>query len=285
MLLLLFFFCFVWVKRVVNMFFDDFNDDELSTQQGGLLLSASSEVDTDHHDGATRHSNVVMELIYATDNERCCPTILPYPSSIVNKASALIVHHTKLAEDLEAEEQRAALVSADNISLLPFRPAGIMQADIQRVKFFMSELLRTRLSKIEMLCLAIAHEGASDEADVALTPPSGSDGAGLRSALSSNELMLAEQLAAMQKQCVLQGGLHLIPEPLQHLTPNPPHGEGAEMLPTPNTSAYVFVLALADLGSVTLDIDVEQDIRAGEIFLVPYKALAPFVVEGKARLV
>lgn len=267
------------------MFFDDFNDDELGTQQGGLLSSAPDASGL----AAGGTGTAVMDLIYATENERNCPTILPYPTALMDRVTALVAHHLHQADEIEQEEQRVAKESTEVLSLLPFRPAGIMQADLQRVKFFLSELLRTRLAKIEKLCSTIAHEGTSDDfsidGNVPLTPPSGGDGAGLRSALSANEIMLAEQLAALQKQCIYQGGLHLLPEPLQHLTPNPPHGEGPEILPSPNTSAYVFVLALVDLGVVSLDVDVEQEIRAGEIFLVPYKALAPFVVEGKARLV
>lgn len=265
-----------------QMFFDD-DEDLGGTQQGGFLSSTPNT-------GASSSgpSTVVMDLIYATENERNCPTILPYPTDVMHRAGAALVSHTQLADTLEAEEQREARDNVLGVSLLPFRPAGIMRADIQRLKFFVGELLRTRLAKIEQLCVTIANEGASDDTldgAIAFTPPSGSDGAGLRSALSINELHLAEELAALQKHCLFQGGLHLIPEPLQHLTPHPPHGEGAEVLPQPNTSAYVFVLALVDLGVVTIAADVEQDIRAGEIFLMPYKVLAPFVVEGKARLV
>lgn len=264
------------------MFFDD-DDDLVGTQQG--LLSSTPVTSSEDPRGS---SSVVMELVYAAENERNCPTILPYPTDIIHRASLAIVHHTHVADALEEEEQREAKDNVQGISLLPFRPAGIMRADIQRLKFFVGELLRTRLAKIEKLCTTIAHEGAVDDAldgAISFTPPSGSDAAGLRSALSSNELMLAEQLAALQKQCVYQGGLHLIPEPLQHLTPHPPHGEGIEMLPQPNTSSYVFVLALVDLGVVTIAADVEQEIRTGEIFLIPYKVVAPFVVEGRARLV
>jgi GINS complex subunit 4 len=265
------------------MFFDD--DDDLVGTQQGLLSSTPVSSSSGGHAGS---SSIVMDLIYATENERNCPTILPYPTDIMHRASMAIVHHTQLADGLEVEEQREAKDNMQGISLLPFRPAGIMRADIQRLKFFVGELLRTRLIKVEKLCTTIAHEGTTDDAfdgAISFTPPSGSDGAGLRSALSSNELMLAEQLAALQLQCVYQGGLHLIPEPLQHLIPHPPHGEGIEMLAQPNTAAYVFVLALVDLGVVAIAPDVEQDIRAGEIFLIPYKVLAPFVVEGKARLV
>lgn len=260
-----------------------FEDDEVPNS--ALAFSAQSQ---DGHSGgaAAKPTTLVLELIYCTENERNCPTILPYPFDLIKRVTAQLIRHEESADALEKQEQDAAR-DGSATSLLPFRPSDVVRVEHQRVKFFLSELLRTRLSKIEELCTAIVYEKVEEDTVgvPTMTPPSGSSSSGLRWALSPNELLVAEQLVKLRQDCMTRGALHQLPAPLQSLLPNLPHGEGTEILPVSDTDVYVFMLALEDLGVVQLAVDTTQDITAGEIFLLPYSVISHFVIEGRARLV
>lgn len=253
-------------------------DGGLTSTQGGHNSSAAA----------------IQLLMEATANERLSPEILPYPASTVDTVTRLLrTTQQRVAQRVEEEKKERTR------SLLPFRPSDIMHLELQRIQFFLCELLRCRLRKIDQLCLSIWYEGQAQQraahsagmeneeaaAGVAASPevrvPQ-------RQHLSPQELVVAERLAVNVHRAVLESGLQAAPPALQHLVPHLPDAEGLEVLPEPDLGAYVFGVALEDLGVVNLGEgvqDASRAINAGELFLTPYRNFRPFVMAGQVRLV
>lgn len=323
------------------MFFDDLDlgltdGTQPFSQQAEPRLTPSSTISSSDPRGS---GGLITQLIYAMENERYAPSLLPYPNTLLFTVFRELASAIQHADQLEEAEKTASLNPEYLPSLLPFRPSDILRVEQQRLRFFVSELIRTRVRKIESLAMAIADEArvaaedgqstpVSDDATSSLLgnhnhtaslssvktplfPPTplgsarsaggldpllslrgaGAGGVGesglssLRSLLSANELALADHFARLQHACCLQNGLQLAPEPLRYLVPNPPRAEGAEILPALREADHVLVLALEDLGSVALEENLLQPIQAGEVYLMRYEVVKPYVLSGRARLV
>ncbi|RNF26537.1 GINS complex subunit 4 [Trypanosoma conorhini] len=263
------------------MFFEDHLDEALSRENspdgvadwrpaGNATSSEAPPLST-----SAALSSLLKSIIQATENERCAPDILPYPEAVVDGVAAQIAAQNEQISRLSAQEKQQTAERAPGTSLLPFQPSDIMALEVQRAQFFLSELLRCRLRKIESLALSIFYEGqANSDAPTQL-----------RERLSHNEIIVADRLAELVSKYVLQAGLQAAPTELQYLVPNPPYAEGVELLPVPDLDQYVFCVVLDDLGVVRLGEDAEQTVHAGEIFLVPYRAFRPYILDGRVRLV
>ncbi|CBZ23802.1 conserved hypothetical protein [Leishmania mexicana MHOM/GT/2001/U1103] len=244
----------------------------------------------------------IQLLIEATANERFSPEVLPYPVTTISTVVRLIQRTQERVEAMVVEEKRQGAAR----SLLPFRPSDIMCLEMQRIQFFLCELLRCRLRKIEHLAMSIYYEGLVSgqssmsqtglgQADEAEAFPSASTAAALpevrvpqRQNLSLKEQWVADRLAQSAHAALMESGLQSMPAALQHLVPYPSEAEGLEILPEPDLGAYVFGVALEDLGVVNLGEggqDASRAINAGELFLTPYHNFRPYVMSGQVRLV
>ncbi|CAD2218616.1 GINS complex subunit 4 [Angomonas deanei] len=271
------------------MFFEDNLSDSDSSADG---LNAENRNSTTSHTTTAEvaiaafaaggsASDVIGGLIQACECERFCPDILPYPSELIDRAATQIARSHSRADQLAEQERREAADSESGSSLLPFKASNILKLEVQRCQFFLTELLRCRIRKIESLSCLIAYERVLEEegdGTAAVEHPQ-------RHHLSDNEKVVADRLAEMAQQCVLRSGMQSAPVQLRSLVPNPPYGEGMEILPQPDVNVYIFGAALEDLGVVELDDGASQEIKAGEVFLMPYRTLRPFVVGGQVRLV
>lgn len=259
----------------------DYPDDTgASTQVAGI---SSQQLLLPRLGGGGSASSLIPLLIEATENERHAPDLLPYPGAVIDGVVRQVALRRSQVSALSEQEKAAAAAAPSATSLLPFRPSDIMGLELQRVQFFLCELLRCRLRKIEALCTSIYYEGCQE--DGSSNTPTLSASLLQRGHLSPNERVVADRLATSKQKAVLQVGLQASPEPLQHLTPNPPMAEGLEILPTPNLNTYVFGVALEDLGVVQVAEYAEQTIEAGDIFLIPYRTFRPYVMAGQVRLV
>nr|CCD13516.1 unnamed protein product [Trypanosoma congolense IL3000] len=268
------------------MFFEEHLDEALSREGSPVIGSGHAANSVNISVGgvvdnafllASRHAtgDLLKSLIQATENERCAPDILPYPEAVIDGVIAQMALQNEQIRLLSAEEKQKAATSSTGISLLPFKPSDIMALEVQRAQFFLVELLRCRLRKIESLALTIHYESQSG----ANAPTH------LRDHLSHNEVIVADRLAELITRCVRQAGLQSVPPELQQLVPNPPYAEGVEVLPLPDVDRYVFCVVLDDLGVVRLGEDAEQTVHAGEVFIVPYHTFRPYILEGRVRLV
>ncbi|KEG14627.1 GINS complex subunit 4 [Trypanosoma grayi] len=262
------------------MFFEDHLDEALSR---GSSTDSGVDNDASKNNGnealllpsSSGFGSLLKSLIQATENERCAPDILPYPEAVVDGVAAQIAAQNEQIKRLSEEEKQKVAEGESGASLLPFKQSDIMALEVQRAQFFLCELLRCRLRKIEALSQSIFYEGQSS-----VDAPTQ-----LRGMLSHNEVIVADRLAEAAGKCVMQAGLQSAPAELQHLFPSSPYGEGMEILPLPDLDRYVFCVVLEDLGVVRLGEDAVQTVHAGEIFLVPYRSFRPYIVEGRARLV
>lgn len=325
------------------MFFEGHLDDEQELEQGSSLLHRTSFQDAEDESaifqnesqrrstansqdsllpppsttlsgglyGNQGSSNWVHELAQLTTTERQCPDILPYPETFIQRVMQRL-NERQLEVAALVEREKESVSGGASTGLLPFQPSDIMQLEMQRARFFLTEFLRCRLHKIERLCQSIYYEGmverqlqrrresrarrggggpsASQEGgeealagewdEVVLDPPPFPQ----RANLSPNEIVVADRLALLAKRAVSRAGLHLIPDTLQHLTPHLPEGEGMEVLPGPKLHTYVFGQATVELGVVPFGDGADQQIHEGDVFLVPYKTFRPYVMNGDVRL-
>lgn len=257
-----------------------------STAGGGVAGIASTQ---------SASAAAIQLLIEATANERFSPEVLPYPESTVNAVVDLIQRTQQRLETLVSSEMQESATR----SLLPFRRSDIIGLELQRVQFFLCELLRCRMRKIDQLAMSIYYEGqlaaeAAPGTDNASQAPSTPSTAlpevrvPQRRHLSAKEQWVADRLARSAHAAVVESGLHAAPAALQHLVPFPSEAEGLEVLPEPDLGAYVFGVALEDLGVVNLGEggqDASRAINAGELFLTPYRNFRPHVMSGQVRLV
>ncbi|KPI86773.1 hypothetical protein ABL78_4142 [Leptomonas seymouri] len=272
----------------------DFEGSFLSGITSTPIGSASGP----HHSTSAAAIQLLME---ATANERFSPEILPYPSSTVSTVIGLLRASQQRLDRRIEEEMRE-----NTRSLLPFRPSDIQHLELQRVQFFLCELLRCRLRKINQLCLSLWYEGQvaqrREQRSATEPPAEGEDGVAAVSSssllpevlvaqrrnLSPREVVVADRLAENVHRAVLESGLQSAPPALQHLVPHLPDAEGLEVLSEPHLGAYVFGVALEDLGVVNLGEgvqDASRAVNAGELFLTPYHNFRPFVMSGQVRLV
>lgn len=205
-------------------------------------------------------------LIALCGNERFAPEILPYPAdevtTILDKIAAQNVVIAQLTED------RKAKVATEGVSLVPFRAEDLYRLEVQRLQYLVSDLLRLRLRKIQHYATAIAHS-PDDYAAI----------------LSPNELVVAQRMAELVQQAVHDGGLRLLPEQLRFLRPNPPYAEGPECLPAPALDEYIFAMPLEPFQFKLDDVDTEKNAVPGEVWMMPYRNVRPFLMSGQMRLV
>lgn len=259
-----------------------FAEDDARMTPRGLWTDGATD------DDSTSTSDVIRRLIHAVGNDHHAPDIIPYPTQLVDAVSECIVRQGRIAAELIEEEKAAAALQ--EFSYLPFKRSDIIKIEIQRIQFLLCELLRSRIRKIEKLAFAIVSAGESSDSTSGgnMSPGAASSqraGNPYTDILSPNEMLIAHRLAGLRHACMLNSGLRHVPDPLQMLVPNLPHGEGQEILPVVDLGKHVFVFILQDIGHVVeLAPGLNETLTKGEIFLVPYKALQSLVLDGKARL-
>lgn len=259
------------------------------------------------------------QLQQLTRTERQCPDILPYPERFMHYATRRLAQREKEIKEL-IEKEKAATEAEDGLHrLLPFHPSDVMELEVQRVRFFITEFLRCRLRKIEALCTRLYYEGMIDlheqrrqegstkrkpTGEVEDATGSTEDGEGsifqqnedtystalepisfpLRKHLSKDEIIVADRLSLAMEKTVRGAGMNLLPESLQRLIPQRPYGEGLEILPSPQHETFVFAKAATDLGVVPFGEGADQEIRKDDLFLAPYYTFRPHVLDGSVSL-
>jgi len=215
--------------------------------------------------------HLVHALIFATESERWCPEILPYPHTLVQRAiEALMQHSATIAQMKQAAAAHDSDDDPGSRTALPFKAWDILSYDAQRTEALLGDLLRMRMRKIEAMSAAIAYQNKN--------------GLGKYThVLSPNELAVALRLHDMRERYLENCGLSGVPSALRSLLPNPPVAEGPEILPHENVDAHVIVYILTDLGAVDLGGE-RNEMNKGEMYLVPYRSIRPYVVDGRARL-
>lgn len=277
------------------------------------FFSSSNSADGDTLD----QEDWLEELHKLTQTERQCPDILPYPESFMSHATRCLAQREKEIQDLVQKEKAATLSESGMRSLLPFFPSDVMELEMQRAYFFITEFLRCRLRKIEVLCTRLYFEGIADQEmqrweesslngnrmeEVGKTSGLTGDGEtfistskkhdmvqeliplSLRKHLSKNEVIVADRLALAMEKTVSHAGMHLLPTVLQRLIPQRPYGEGLEILPLPQHETFVFGKAAEELGIVPFGEGADQEIHEGDLFLVPYYTFRPYVLNRSVWL-
>lgn len=284
---------------------------EIERKSDHNFSSASFNAETDEAD----IGDWMQQLQQLTQTERQCPDILPYPEKFMRYATLRLAQRENEIKDLvEKEKMLTASENEEMQRLLPFHPSDVMELELQRARFFITEFLRCRLRKIECFCVRLYYEGMIErkekqredgfekevstemEGVVRNGGTSALSNVGeytqalenlpfsLRQHLSESEVTVADRLALAMERAIKHAGAHLLPEPLQRLIPQPPYGEGVEILPSPQHETYIFGKATTELGVVSFGEGADQEIHEGDLFLVPYYTFRPYVLSGAVRL-
>lgn len=279
------------------MFFEE-NLVQPSSRTGLPSSSLLSTSDHPPHSSAWEEEEEEEEdwfhrLASLTQCERQCPELLPYPTEQIQLLTAMIADREEEVLAKARQEAEEELSGAALRSLLPFKASDLMRLELQRIRFLLTEFVRCRIQKVEAMCMSLYYEGLverqrqeNEDGELASASSSPLQPVALpqRDRLSAGEVIVADRIAIALEKAALHAGLHLFPEPLQRLIPQPPLAEGNEILPEPNLDAYVFGLAVKDLGLVQLAEGAEQVIQQGDIFLVPYRTFRPHVLQGTVKL-
>ncbi|KAF2157889.1 DNA replication complex GINS protein SLD5 [Myriangium duriaei CBS 260.36] len=197
--------------------------------------------------------------------ERSAPELLPYPSGIVDRVSTRISAQIATVEDLTS-----ALDPSANFALV------VIQTDLERAKFLLRALLRTRLAKMDRfarhyLSLSDQQSGGREEKNPLL---SGTE----KQYLAHHSAMLDAHYAA--------SFLGSFPPALQRMDDT---AGGIGMVDRPDEETAVFVRILRD-GDEAVEVQGEHgaaeiELRRGDVWVLRWKSVRDRVLRGDVELI
>ena len=167
------------------------------------------------------------------------------------------------------EEQTGDMDPSINFRLI------ILQTELERHKFLVRSLLRTRLSKIDLHVqhyLSLASQEQSQSSDSKST------------LLSPHELQYASRHQALLESHFNSSFLASFPQQLQRLDDT---AGGISMVEGPDTDAAVFVRVLRDNAEM-VDVegtDIYFEMVRGMVYVVRWSAIRERVLKGDAELI
>ncbi|XP_021730363.1 DNA replication complex GINS protein SLD5-like isoform X1 [Chenopodium quinoa] len=188
-------------------------------------------------------------------NEKSAPEILQFQSSLVLRSREQI----QLMEETIEEFTRSG-----------FDPliVSIYQMDMDRAQYMLRSYLRTRLQKIEKNMI---HFSKTD----------------LWNRLSKEEQSFAKRCYENMKSYLDESVLSKLPTGYQSDLKQSNASEENDMVPEPNLDTFVFCKSDSSIGAIPLDDSADEivDLVAGDLYVLRYKSIKPFVENGQIDLV
>ncbi|XP_021730364.1 DNA replication complex GINS protein SLD5-like isoform X2 [Chenopodium quinoa] len=188
-------------------------------------------------------------------NEKSAPEILQFQSSLVMR----IREQIQLMEETIEEFTRSG-----------FDPliVSIYQMDMDRAQYMLRSYLRTRLQKIEKNMI---HFSKTD----------------LWNRLSKEEQSFAKRCYENMKSYLDESVLSKLPTGYQSDLKQSNASEENDMVPEPNLDTFVFCKSDSSIGAIPLDDSADEivDLVAGDLYVLRYKSIKPFVENGQIDLV
>ena len=193
----------------------------------------------------------ILQLESALRREKVSPEILMYEDELITKVVTRI------------EEKHDALTSENAENIEQQYDRIIQQLDLDRVKYLLSNYLRTRLIKIQTLAIHIV---LTDQIQM----------------LSSKEYAFLEKYYVIKTNHFKKTFLLNIPEEFRRIereenTISPDTG--------PDLDKHIFLKALEEIGRVDLMNGENIELKKDDIFLLPYSIIKPLLLNRRIDLI
>ncbi|XP_021774279.1 DNA replication complex GINS protein SLD5-like [Chenopodium quinoa] len=188
-------------------------------------------------------------------NEKSAPEILQFQSSLVLRSREQIQLMEETIEEFTKSGFDPLIVS-------------IYQMDMDRAQYMLRSYLRTRLQKIEKNMI---HISKTD----------------LWNRLSKEEQNFAKRCYENMKSYLDESVLSKLPTGYQSDLKQSNASEENDMVPEPNLDTFVFCKSDSSIGAIPLDDSADEivDLVAGDLYVLRYKSIKPFVENGQVDLV
>lgn len=188
-------------------------------------------------------------------NEKAAPEILQFQASLVQRSREQIQLMEETIEDFTRSGLDPLIVS-------------VYQMDLDRTQYLLRSYLRIRLQKIEQ---DMIHISKTD----------------LWNRLSEQEQKFAKRAYENMKKYLDESILSKLPVGYQSNLKQSSASEEDDMVPEPNLDTFVFCKSESSIGSIPLDDSGDEivDLVAGDLYVLRYKSIKPFIENGQIDLV
>lgn len=186
--------------------------------------------------------------------ERCAPELLPYPSELMDRVLSRISKQIEVIEDATGN-----MDPKTNFKVI------ILQTELERFKFLVRSLLRSRIAKLDAHPL---HYATLDSKE---------------SMLGREEMQYLQHHQALLSQHYDASFMGSFPTVLQRMDDT---AGGISMVDRPDVDKAVFVRVLKDCGEVVVPgTDVKAEFRRGDIWVVRWSAVRERVLGGDVEVI
>lgn len=208
----------------------------------------------DEYESLMATSDVEL-LKRAWRNEKSSPEILQFQASLVQRSREQIQLMEETIEEFTRNGFDPLIVS-------------VYQMDMDRAQYMLRSYLRTRLQKIEK---DMIHISKTD----------------LWNRLSKEEEGFAKRCYENMKSYLDESVLSKLPSGYQSDLKQSNASEEDDMVPEPNLDTFVFCKSESSIGAIPLDDSADEivDLVAGDLYVLRYKSIKPFVENGQIDLV
>lgn len=208
----------------------------------------------DEYESLMATSDVEL-LKRAWRNEKSSPEILQFQASLVQRSREQIQLMEETIEEFTRNGFDPLIVS-------------VYQMDMDRAQYMLRSYLRTRLQKIEK---DMIHISKTD----------------LWNRLSKEEEGFAKRCYENMKSYLNESVLSKLPSGYQSDLKQSNASEEDDMVPEPNLDTFVFCKSESSIGAIPLDDSADEivDLVAGDLYVLRYKSIKPFVENGQIDLV
>ncbi|KAG8623116.1 hypothetical protein KVT40_008092 [Elsinoe batatas] len=225
-------------------------------------------------------------LTRAWTTERLSPELLPYPSALIQRITTRLASQIARIEDLTS-----AMDPGSNFALV------VIQTELERVKFLLRSLLRTRLGKMDAfpiwyLGLARGQVRGQGQEGVGnmgggMDGDEGMDGQGVEKSplLSEMEMRYLEHHTALLEGHYKSSFLGAFPGQLQKMDDT---GGGVSMVDQPDLDTAVFVRVLRDAGTVEVQGEQgvgEVELKRGDVWVLRWRVVREGVRRGDLEVI
>lgn len=188
-------------------------------------------------------------------NEKAAPEILQFQASLVQRSREQIQLMEEAIEDFTRSGSDPLIVS-------------VYHMDLDRTQYLLRSYLRIRLQKIEK---DMIHISKTD----------------LWNRLSEQEQKFAKRAYENMKKYLDESVLSKLPVGYQSNLKQSSASEEDDMVPEPNLDTFVFCKSASSIGSIPLDDSGDEivDLVAGDLYVLRYKSIKPFIENGQIDLV
>ncbi|KAF2218379.1 hypothetical protein BDZ85DRAFT_245395 [Elsinoe ampelina] len=193
-------------------------------------------------------------LTRAWTTERLSPELLPYPSALIQRITTRLASQITRIEDLTS-----AMDPGSNFALV------VIQTELERVKFLLRSLLRTRLGKMDAFPLWYLGEKSP--------------------LLSEMEMRYLEHHTALLEGHYKSSFLAAFPGQLQKMDDT---GGGVSMVDQPDLDTAVFVRVLRDAGTVEVQGEQgvgEVELKRGDVWVLRWRVVREGVRRGDLEVI